>query len=80
MSLDYERYRKHLTHFNLSKQQEDEVIEAIWQLVSSSIDQAFGVHPIQLSRGYIEPAHLQSHNKGSDSTSAALKSSFTRIT
>lgn len=48
--------------FDLSEQQRAEVVTAVWYLMESIMDEALGIHPVQLSCEQLEPDHLQSHN------------------
>ena len=47
MPLDIDKYRHHVAGLHLSKQEEAELIQAVWGLLEGFVDQAFGRHPYQ---------------------------------
>lgn len=49
MRLDYEKYRPMLAERNLSREDEDEILEYLWNLMGSQVDRAFEMHPVQLA-------------------------------
>lgn len=44
---DLQRYRVHITHLGLTPAREAEVLVAIWQMMGSFVDRAFGDDPVQ---------------------------------
>lgn len=46
---DMEHYRKLVAAIDLPDEQKDECIRTVFNIVSSFVDQAFGLHPVQLS-------------------------------
>ena len=47
---DLEKYRPLTKNFDLSDEQKDELIIAVWTIMGEFVDQAFGVHPLQLAK------------------------------
>lgn len=47
MELHYETYRHHLASLNLSTEHENDIMDTVWTMMASHVDQAFGVHPAQ---------------------------------
>lgn len=47
MPLDLEKYRPYVDHFDLSDAQKAELIQTVWSMMESFVDQAFGTHPVQ---------------------------------
>lgn len=45
-----ERYRSHVDHFDLSEKGKAELLMALWHIMGSFVDRAFGVDPVQLSQ------------------------------
>lgn len=45
--LDVDKYRPYVDHFDLSEEQKDELLEAIWSLMESFVDRSFGEDPVQ---------------------------------
>lgn len=46
--LDIEEHRVDLTEFNYTKEQEDELIKALWGLVRTAIDTGFGLDAVSM--------------------------------
>ena len=47
MSLDVEKYGHYVSQFDLSEQEQTELIQTVWTILESFVDQAFGRHPHQ---------------------------------
>lgn len=45
--IDLDKYRRHVAHFGLSKEKENELLAAIWEIARSFVDRAFGHDPVQ---------------------------------
>lgn len=45
--LDYETYRADLAEFELTTQQENELLEVLWQIARTLVDIGFGLDPVQ---------------------------------
>ncbi|MDD3181221.1 MAG: hypothetical protein PHD48_00205 [Alphaproteobacteria bacterium] len=55
---DLDKYRKMAEGFDLSDEQKDELIMTVWNIMGQFVDQAFGVHPVQLCQKNRESKHL----------------------
>lgn len=60
MKLDYEKYRHHLASRNLSVNEENELMDFVWQFMETQVDQAFGIDPVQLAFERSNKRSLQS--------------------
>jgi len=58
MVLDIEDYLYHLEGLNLTLEEKEEIIRTVWGLMESVVDKAFGLHPVQLSCGYVSNDNL----------------------
>ncbi len=76
MTLDIEEYMKDLDEFNWSDEKKEEIIRSIWLMMESIVDQAFGIHPIQLARKKSGNNDLQSPAKQIKSITSPLNNSF----
>ncbi len=47
MILDFEKYRQYVDHFDISEEDKRQLVESIWRIMESFVDQAFGLHPVQ---------------------------------
>lgn len=47
MPLDIEKYRQYVAGFDLSPQEQAELIRNVWKVLESFVDQAYGRHPLQ---------------------------------
>lgn len=63
MQPDYEKYRPYLKRFDLTDEEKDEFILALWRMLEQIADQAFGVHPLQ---------QVVDNQPGGDSSTAPL--------
>jgi hypothetical protein len=45
--LDLSKYRSHLAHMHLSADREADILVAIWRMMGSFVDRAFGDDPVQ---------------------------------
>ena len=59
MPLDIEKYRHYVAGFDLSPQQQAELIRTVWTVLENFVDQAYGRHPHQHRRSGLEVRHLQ---------------------
>lgn len=50
MPLDVERYRHYLAGFDLSPEEQAELIRNVWAVLESFVDQSYGRHPNQHCR------------------------------
>ena len=49
MPVDLEKYRPYLDGHDMTDEQKDECIRAVWKIMESFADQAWGLHPVQLA-------------------------------
>lgn len=47
---DADRYRHHVAHLNMTPAQEHDALEAMWRIMRSFVDRAFGEDAAQLAR------------------------------
>lgn len=47
---DLDRYRRHVEHFDLSEAQKTDLLHAVWRIMQSFVDRAFGDDPVQQVR------------------------------
>ncbi len=50
MTLDIEKYLPELDSMDAPPIHKEEIIRAVWCLMESRVDQAFGVHPVQQAK------------------------------
>ena len=75
MPLDIDKYRHHVAGLHLSKQEEAELIQAVWGLLEGFVDQAFGRHPYQQCGRALAFNDLQEEGESLESkASSPLKS------
>lgn len=55
-----EKYRPYLEGYDLTEEQEAELIRTLWTIMESFVDQAFGEHPAQQSRSSAKPSREKS--------------------
>lgn len=46
-SPDLDKYRRHVEHFDLSDAQKTDLLLAVWRIMQSFVDRAFGDDPVQ---------------------------------
>ncbi len=44
---DLDRYRHHVAHFDLDERQKTDLLLAVWRIMQSFVDRAFGDDPVQ---------------------------------
>lgn len=59
MPLDVEKYRHYVAGFNLSEQEQVELIQNVWTILQGFVDQAFDRDLNQRCRSSLELSHLQ---------------------
>lgn len=59
MALDIEKYRHYVAGFDLSPEEQAELIRNVWAVLESFVDQAYGRHPHQHCRHKLEFKDLQ---------------------
>ncbi|MEM1275315.1 MAG: hypothetical protein AAGH74_02230 [Pseudomonadota bacterium] len=66
VEIDVARYQAYLEDEALSPAQKEEIIHALWTILSSFVELGFGVHPTQQSCGQVEDALEAPGDPGSD--------------
>lgn len=51
---DLDRYRQHVEHLDLSEARKAELLQAVWQIMRSFVDRAFGDDAAQLCRNSVD--------------------------
>ena len=51
VEIDTAKYQKYLDDPSLSKEQKEEIIMALWSIITAFVDLGFGVHPAQEACG-----------------------------
>lgn len=59
MPLDIEKYRHYVAGFDLSPEEQAELIRNVWMVLESFVDQAYGRHPHQHRRRDLRFKDLQ---------------------
>ena len=49
MSLNIEKYKRHLKNTRWSEARKDEFVSTVATIMESFVDSAFGIHPVQLA-------------------------------
>lgn len=47
LSIDYEKYEHYLEDTDLTDEQKQEFMKALWNIIVNFVDLGFGVHPVQ---------------------------------
>ncbi len=50
LAFDADRYRHHVAHMGMTSAQEHDVLDAVWRMMRSFVDRAFGDDAVQLAR------------------------------
>lgn len=51
--VDLTKYRRHVEHLDLSDREKTELLAALWQIMESFVDRAFGDDPVQQAQQQI---------------------------
>lgn len=51
--VDLTKYRRHVEHLDLSDREKTELLAALWRIMESFVDRAFGDDPVQLAHQQI---------------------------
>ncbi|MBN9304899.1 MAG: hypothetical protein BGO82_10685 [Devosia sp. 67-54] len=51
--VDLTKYRRHVEHLDLSDREKTELLAALWRIMESFVDRAFGDDPVQLAQQQI---------------------------
>ena len=60
----------------ITHEQKIETIRTVWGMMESSIDQAFGIHPVQQARRFINKSNLHEHGRCLDSKNFSASMHF----
>lgn len=72
MPLDIEKYRHFVSQFDLSEQEQTELIQTVWTILESFVDQSFGRHPHQQCGTQMEFNDLHAPLESLESTESQL--------
>jgi len=78
ITVDYEAYAHLLDDPDLSEDQKRELLQALWNIITSFVDLGFGVHPVQLAKNSCGESP-KNHAENTISTDNALESKDTDI-
>ncbi len=59
---DIDKYLIYLDEFDLSREEKADLIQAVWSVMETHADKAFGLHPSQQVCGYRDEFNLQSQD------------------
>lgn len=45
--IDLEKYRRHVAHLDMPEERKTELLRAVWHIMQSFVDRAFGDDPVQ---------------------------------
>ncbi|MEN8129340.1 MAG: hypothetical protein ABFS45_03925 [Pseudomonadota bacterium] len=63
LTLDPDKYREHLDEFDLSEEQQNELLETLWNIMRTFVEIGFGLDSVQIfSSPMIEKARRDSGN------------------
>lgn len=62
---DLEKLLPYTESLDLPEEQRIEIVTNIWGLMAAVVDQAWGIHSVQLACEQLEISYLQSHNTDS---------------
>jgi len=54
MTPDFDKYRHYTDGFDLTEAQKQELVQTVWSIMKSFVDQAWGLHPVQQCLGGAE--------------------------
>lgn len=49
--IDLEKYRRHVAHLDMPEERKTELLRAVWHIMQSFVDRAFGRDPVQQALG-----------------------------
>lgn len=78
MNLDLDTYLVFLEDIDIARGRKIEMIETVWGLMESHVDQAFGLHSAQ-NCGYLERHDSQSGHRTLDSKKANPTATFNGV-
>jgi len=65
--LDVQKYRSYVDGFDLSKEEKDKLLEAIWSLLETFVDRSFDEDPVQYLLGTDADSNRKSRKNVVDS-------------
>ena len=80
IEFDIEKYRPHLEDVDITEDQKQELLEALWMIMTSFVDLGFQIHPVQQACGQVEKAEPLPDLSGGDAVYSNLKSSIRTFT
>ena len=80
MSFDYSHYRHHLEGMNLSREQENALMDMMWKSMGAAAEKAWGFSPTQnIAQEKLEFS-LRNPGKSLDSKDSSIKDTFCDFT
>jgi len=61
MTPDFNKYRHYTDGFDLTEIQKQELMQTVWSIMESFVDQAWGLHPVQQCTNRAERGLQDSH-------------------
>ena len=61
MTPDFEKYRHYVDGFDLTEERKQELMQTVWSIMESFVDQAWGTHPVQQCRNSADSSLQDSH-------------------
>lgn len=65
--LDVQKYRSYVDDFDLSSEEKDKLLEAVWSMLGTFVDRSFDEDPVQHLLGTDSDSNRKSRNNGVDS-------------
>lgn len=47
LEFDVEKYNAYVAEMNLTKEEEEQLLKALWDIMMAFVDMGFGIHPVQ---------------------------------
>lgn len=79
MRPNIEDYRQYVDRFDLSEEQKVELIETLWRIVQTFVDQAFGLLPVQQVVDRTSPASAEPDSHAIEWSNQEIANQFRRI-
>ncbi|MGH1376081.1 MAG: hypothetical protein ACRBCK_07010 [Alphaproteobacteria bacterium] len=79
MNLEFEKYMPQLNGINATHAQKENILRAVWCLMESHVDQAFGVHPLQHAQKAARKSLAEIPKKCIDSNRNKVAKRFNRV-
>ena len=75
---DLDKYRRHVDHFDLTEAQKTDLLLAVWRIMQSFVDSAFGDDPVQQVRPRTDPLQAASETGDDTDDGDTLSGAFSR--